>query len=248
MMIDIFRLSMAPLLTVWLPIALYTALVSAEKPHETSAQLAAAAVDNSLFAKYTLILLAALVVCLGIYQIVLHSVRYIRALTCLNNDTQRYFKDPNELYANFKQHLLYAPLFRKRHGREMRIGPMSFGILPTRFQSLALAGIVTMNVVFCTYSIEWHGEQSAMLVHLRNRTGTLAMINMIPLVILAGRNNPLIWLLGIPFDVFNLVHRWFGRIVMVQAVLHSLAFTINLINKGKQKMSSHWMILLLTLF
>ena len=225
---------MAPLLFVWLPIAIHIVLVAAEKPHETPAQLAAAAVDNDLFSKYTLILLAALVVCLGIYRVVLHSVRYIRTLTCLNNDTQRYFKDPNELYANFKQYLLYAPLFRKRHGREMRIGPMSFGILPTRFQSLALAGIVTMNVVFCTYSIEWHGEKSAMLVHLRNRTGTLAMINMIPLVILAGRNNPLIWLLGIPFDVFNLVHRWFGRIVMVQAVLHSLAFTINVINKGKQ--------------
>ena len=233
MMMDFLRLGTAPL-PLWLPIALCTALVSAEKPHETPAQLAAAALDNDRFSKYTLILLAAIVACLGIYRTVLHSVRYIRALTCLNNDTQRYFMDPNELYANFKQHLLYAPLFRKRHGREMRVGPMSFGILPTRFQSLSLAGIVTMNVVFCTYGIEWHGEQSAMLVHLRNRTGTLAMINMIPLVILAGRNNPLIWLLGIPFDVFNLVHRWFGRIVMVQAVLHSLAHMINSINKGKQ--------------
>ena len=216
-----------------LAIAASTILVSAEKPHETPAQLAAAAFDNDLFTNYTLILLGGLIFAFGVYRVVLHSVRYIRTLTCLNNDTQQYFKDPNEIYATFKQHLLYAPLFGKRHGRELRVGPMSFGIFPTRFQSLALAGIITMNVVFCTYGIEWNGPTSAMLEHLRNRTGELSVVNMIPLVILAGRNNPLIWLLDIPFDVYNLVHRWFGRIVMVQAVLHSLAFSINLINKGK---------------
>lgn len=228
-----FYLNMAFSSTIWLDIVLCATLVSAQDSQETPAQLAAAAFDNSIFSKYILILLAGLVVALGIYRIVLHSVRYIRTLTCLNNDTQHYFKDPNEIYAIFKQNLLYAPLFRKRHGREIRIGPMNFGILPTRFQSLVLAGIITMNIVFCTYGIEWQGKRSAVLEHLRNRTGTLSIVNMIPLVVLAGRNNPLIWLLGIPFDVFNLVHRWFGRIVMAQAVIHSLAYSINMVDQCK---------------
>lgn len=240
------HLNMAVPSTVWLDIVLCAALVSAHESHETPAQLAAAAFDNSLFSKYILILLAGLVVALAIYRIFVHSVRYIRTLTCLNNDTQQYFKDPNEIYAIFKQNLLYAPLFRKRHGREIRIGPINLGILPTRFQSLALAGIITMNVVFCTYGIEWQGKRSAVLEHLRNRTGTLSVVNMIPLVVLAGRNNPLIWLLGIPFDVFNLVHRWFGRIVMAQAVIHSLAFSIKVVDQCKPLIAPACKIQLLT--
>ena len=215
----------------WTAVSAFATLASAEKSE--FAIVKPSAFDNEPYVKYTIFLLAGLVVILGIYRIVLHSVRYIRTLTCLNNDTQQYFKDPNEIYATFKQHLLYAPLFGKRHAREIRIGPMDFGIIPTRIQSLALAGIIAMNVCFCTYGIEWHGERSAMLDHLRNRTGTLSVVNMIPLVVMGGRNNPLIGLLNIPFDVFNLMHRWFGRIVMVEAVVHSLAHTIKLVKKSK---------------
>ena len=45
----------------------------------------------------------------------------------------------------------------------------------------------------------------------------------IPLFLLAGRNNPLIPLLGISFDTYNLMHRWFGRIVILEAVAHTIA-------------------------
>jgi hypothetical protein len=48
----------------------------------------------------------------------------------------------------------------------------------------------------------------------------------IPLFLMAGRNNPLIGLLGISFDTFNLLHRWFGRIVAAEAVTHVLAFLV----------------------
>lgn len=40
---------------------------------------------------------------------------------------------------------------------------------------------------------------------------------------MSGRNNPLIPLLGMPFDTFNLLHRWFGRIVIVEGVAHTIA-------------------------
>lgn len=208
-------------------------MVAAEAHGQSPAQLAAAAFDNELFAHYLLILLAGIVVALGIYHVVIHSVQYVRTLTCLNNDTQRYFKEPNYAFGNLKQHLIYAPLFRKRHNRELRISVLNVGVLPTRFQSLLLTAIITMNIIFCVYKIEWNGNQSALLNHLRNRTGTLAMVNMVPLVIMAGRNNPLISLLNISFDNFNLVHRLFGRIVVAETVAHTLAFTTMMVNKGK---------------
>ena len=52
----------------------------------------------------------------------------------------------------------------------------------------------------------------------------MAVMNMIPLFLLAGRNNPVIKLTGISFDTMNLVHRWFGRIVILEALAHTICW------------------------
>ncbi|KAI4113921.1 MAG: hypothetical protein LQ345_005196 [Seirophora villosa] len=204
-----------------------------EHNDETSEQKTGYTIDNSRFARYILTTLAAVVFCLAVYRVVIQSIRYIRTLTCLNNDTQKYFKMPNLAFGAVKQHLLYAPLFRRRHNREIHLAWFHLGYIPTRFQSLFLAAIIGMNVTLSVWNIEWNGTRAAALGHLRNRTGTLSVVNMIPLVILAGRNNPLISLLNISYDNFNLVHRWFGRIVVLQALAHTLAEVINIVDKGK---------------
>lgn len=50
---------------------------------------------------------------------------------------------------------------------------------------------------------------------------------------MAGRNNPLIIWLNVSFDTFNLIHRWLGRIVILEAITHTLAFWIgSASNKG----------------
>jgi hypothetical protein len=51
--------------------------------------------------------------------------------------------------------------------------------------------------------------------------GTIAVVNLIPLIVLSGRYNPLSRLLSINFDNFNVIHRWLGRIVMLEAVAHA---------------------------
>jgi hypothetical protein len=46
----------------------------------------------------------------------------------------------------------------------------------------------------------------------------------VPLFIMAGRNNPLISWLNLSFDSFNLLHRWFGRIVVLETIAHTVAW------------------------
>ena len=200
--------------------------------HDSPAVAAAIVLNNMLFSYYILAVLGAIVISIFIYRIVLRSVRYIRTLACLNNENQRYFKSPNPTYSWMKRHLLDAPLFRRRHQRQLRIGPVEMGILPTRFQSLLLVGIIAMTVVLCAYGIEWNGDSSTKLKHLRNRSGTLALVNMIPLVLMAGRNNPLIRLLDVSYNTFNLMHRWFGRIVVALAVTHGTVEIISMVSIG----------------
>ena len=216
-------------------IAALLPLVSAKPPYASPEQLAMEAKDNVLYSRYILTILAAVVVAVTAYNVISQSLRYIRTLACLNNEKQRYFRMSSAKIAWFKQHLLYAPLLGRRHKKEIRIGPLGFGILPSRPQSILLAGLITMNVVLCVHGIEWKGRSDIMLNHLRNRSGTLSVVNMIPLVLMAGRNNPLIGLLNLPFDTFNLFHRWFGRIVVIEALVHTVAFTTKLVQRAGWK-------------
>lgn len=179
-----------------------------------------------------LIVLGGVVVALSLCRLALCSVHYIRTLACLNESKQQYFQRPPPMWARIKQHLLYAPLFRSRHSREFRLFKMNLGILPTRFQSLFLVGVIAMNILYCVYQIPWHGTHQEMLGQLRNRTGILSLVNMIPLVLLAGRNNPLIVALNISFDTFNLFHRSLGRIATIEAVVHSIAHIMKLVDGG----------------
>ncbi|KAL1839028.1 hypothetical protein VTJ49DRAFT_1928 [Mycothermus thermophilus] len=185
-------------------------------------------VVNEMLSHHLLLVLGVIAVMLLSYRLAMLAVRYVRTVVCLNNDTQRYFAIPNEAHAWFKRNIQYAPILRKRHNREFQLSSaLNMGTLPTRLQLVFLLGYLAANVAFCVITIDWSGPLRQVAALVRNRTGYLAVVNMIPLFIMAGRNNPLITLLGMSFDTFNLLHRWLGRIVMLEAVAHTLAFLIS---------------------
>ncbi|KXL50146.1 hypothetical protein M433DRAFT_157048 [Acidomyces richmondensis BFW] len=189
--------------------------------------LSPADLENIRITTYTAITWAAIVGVLLVHRWSLSLFRHIRTLANLNHGTsadgrQRFFSLPAKNYAKVKKYLLLAPLFRKRHNREFKLSTaVNVGTLPSRLQTLFLVGYFALNVVFCVISINWH-DTKTFYDDGRNRTGVLSVLNMIPLFLLAGRNNPLIWLLGISFDTYNLVHRWIGRIVVLEAVAHTI--------------------------
>jgi hypothetical protein len=205
---------------------------SDEKVVRTPEQVA----ENIQFATYALLSLASLVCAIAVYRVVLSGVRYLRTVTSFNNSTQNYFRVPNPWFSSAKEYILYAPLFRYRHMQELQLFQRwSMGVLPTRFQTLFLVGLIGMNVGLCVAGIEWtQAGTQVMSIHLRNRTGTLAVVNLIPLVIMAGRNNPLIKVLNVSFDTFNMAHRWFGRIMVAEAVAHTVAWAVQKVNTGNK--------------
>ncbi|KAF2680286.1 hypothetical protein K458DRAFT_311993 [Lentithecium fluviatile CBS 122367] len=160
-----------------------------------------------------------------LYQLVFHLIRYIRTVVCLNNDTQRYFSTPHVLFANFRKHCLDAPLFKTRHHREFKLSSaINIGTLPSRLQTFMLVGYFGTNVGLAVWKVDFGKDYSVVAGEIRNRTGVMAVINMIPLFLLAGRNNPIIKLTQISFDTMNLIHRWFGRIVVLEALTHTFAW------------------------
>jgi hypothetical protein len=178
----------------------------------------------------------AMIVCLFAYTISLHFIRYVRTVSCLNNDSQRFFARPTYWYGNTKRYLLDAPLFRQRHHREFKLSAaINMGTLPSRLQTLAIVSYVAVGMFVVLWDIAWNKPKAKILSQLTQRTGYMAIINMIPLFLLAGRNNPLIVLTGITFDTYNLIHRWLGRIVVSTAVVHGTCWMVNKVNKGQHK-------------
>ncbi|KAJ4377151.1 hypothetical protein N0V86_006592 [Didymella sp. IMI 355093] len=125
-----------------------------------------------------------------------------------------------------KRHFLYAPLVGDRHSRELRVTPsVSAGTLPTRPQFLVILVYIASNIAYCLAVPE--EETAQRFAELRGRCGALAVFNLIITVLFALRNNPLIWILGVSYDTFNLFHRWAARLVILESIAHVFAFMYN---------------------
>jgi ferric-chelate reductase len=133
----------------------------------------------------------------------------------------------SSLWVRIKSRLLYAPLLGKRHNREIQLSSaMNMGTLPSRFHLLLIFGYIVSQTVYCL-DLNYQNETPAIIAELRGRSGTLATLNMVPLVAFATRNNPLIPLLRISFDSYNLFHRWLGRIAAIESIIHMAAWAVN---------------------
>ncbi|KAL2829338.1 FAD-binding domain-containing protein [Aspergillus pseudoustus] len=150
---------------------------------------------------------------------------YLRQVACPTNDRQQFFVPASKWIAAARVHFLYAPLLRTRHHCELRLSrAINMGTLPSRSQSCVVLGILAMNVALCTVNVPYHTDLAPAVV--RRRAGTMATMNLIPVVLMAGRNNPLICFLRISYDTFNLLHRWLARIVVLECFAHVFAWCI----------------------
>ncbi|EZF32449.1 hypothetical protein H101_03958 [Trichophyton interdigitale H6] len=162
-----------------------------------------------------------------IWSAVIRMSAHIRRLTSLSNDTQRYFITAHNFWAWMKRHVMYAPLLWKRHNREYRLSAaLNMGTLPTRFHTVLLLMVVGSNAYLCLHKLPFSSPEKEFLPSIRKRTGTMATVNLIPLVLMAGRNNPLIKLLDVSFDTWNLLHRWLGRIVVLESLAHTICWMV----------------------
>ncbi|KAJ9609021.1 hypothetical protein H2200_006792 [Cladophialophora chaetospira] len=153
---------------------------------------------------------------------------HLRHLASLSGTgSLRYYSSSSPALSLLKSNLLYAPLLFYRKAREIKFSQhVDFGKLPTRFQALCVLLVTITNLFACTWNIPWSDSELQVLPILRNRTGTLAVVNFIPIMVMATVKNPLISLLNINYDTFNLIHRWFGRISALEGVTHALCWLI----------------------
>jgi hypothetical protein len=137
---------------------------------------------------------------------------------------QTQLSQTNGFNAALKKHFLYAPLWGNRHSREFRFLRLHMGSLPLRLEMICLLIYLSLNVAFVVVKVDWWlSDYSTKMFQLKYAAGHLAVMNTPGLVLAGGQNNPLVELLGISFDAFNFMHRWVGRVIAANAVIHMSA-------------------------
>lgn len=174
-----------------------------------------------------LFVVAGLVVVLYLWRSAVRIKHHRRSKLAMQVDDQSELSWTSSVNASLKKHVLYAPLFSKRHSREFRFLRLHMGSVPLRLEVILLLIYLALNIAFVVVVVDWWSGFSKKMFQLKYAAGHLAVMNTPGLVLSAGRNNPLIPLLGISFDTFNFMHRWVGRVIAANAVIHMGAVLAN---------------------
>ncbi|KAL9593285.1 MAG: hypothetical protein Q9219_007618 [cf. Caloplaca sp. 3 TL-2023] len=181
--------------------------------------------DVTTYLLWSSIIAVCLVVIVG--RLLQGGISHLRHLFNLRTDPvqQVYWaRNGTVLWPWLKKNLIYAPLIKKRHNRNIQMGRLDMGTIPSRFHTTLLTFYILSNIVYCCFLNYKSCNKAAIMAELRGRTGHLAFVNMMPLMVFAGRNNALISLLRVSFDTFNIFHRWISRLVVVESVVHTIAW------------------------
>lgn len=117
--------------------------------------------------------------------------------------------------------------------------PYGWCTIPPRIQSATILIFVIINFLLCTCSYQltdgnlyWPEKSAQLLRYASDRTGIISLANF-PLVWLFGmRNDILLWLTGWGYGTYNAFHRWVARVATLQAVVHSLGYTLMIVESG----------------
>ena len=219
-----------------IPLALFATAAAAAAPGgnqqnaETEAYLAR--LNKNLSENYAWSLLA-FAACIFLYRSTVRLYAHMRHLASLTATSQKYFALGDQRVNWIKDHILYAPTFHHKRATEIQFHRfLNFGSIPTRFQTIFILAVIVVNVFACCWEVPWHDERLQVLPIVRNRTGTLSVANLVPILLMATIKNPLIDILDISYDTFNMMHRWLGRLSILQAVAHTVCYTIAKVEKG----------------
>lgn len=141
---------------------------------------------------------------------------------------------------NVARALLELPPLLKTHTVRSTLG----GFVPTRFEVSCLSVYFVLHtyLLFAGYDIDENGTfasvRSQYLRALAVRSGILAFWQFPLLMALGTRSNILELLAGMKFSTVIVFHKWISRIMVFDAVIHSVAFEISVRLAGKHAKES----------
>ncbi|CAI6336734.1 unnamed protein product [Periconia digitata] len=189
---------------------------------------------NYLWVDVFLTMLGAIGLILLIMRVTHMLWNHMRHLTAMGHPEKQLYWAENRsaIWPWIYRHIMMAPLHKLKHNAGFQISAaIDNGTLPGRLHFIMLVIYGALNIAWCL-ALPWKESGESIVAALRGRTGTLAALNLIPTILFALRSNPLISLLQVSYDDFNLFHRWGGRITIVEALIHTACWLHNTVHGG----------------
>ncbi|KLJ05523.1 hypothetical protein EMPG_10998 [Blastomyces silverae] len=181
------------------------------------------------------------------WGVVLLSGILNRLFTHLSGVQRRGIKYDAEGHASnigFRNSPLFSPLRWLRHWvRAYFIIPTAFGThhqrlfywcsIPTRIEAIVIVLFYILSLVLTCVghdvfrgNLFWDDIFTQIFRYVSDRTGIMSYANLCLLWLFGSRNNPFLWATGWSFATFNLFHRAIARVATIQAIVHSVGYTV----------------------
>ncbi|CAI4036654.1 hypothetical protein SMKI_15G5050 [Saccharomyces mikatae IFO 1815] len=124
------------------------------------------------------------------------------------------------------------PTLAGKHASDFSYLKVFTGYLPTRFEGVIIIGYLVLHTVFLAYGYEYDPYNIIFKSHkvqvsrfVGDRSGVLSFAHFPLIVLFAGRNNFLEYISGLKYTSFIMFHKWLGRIMFLDAMIHGAAYT-----------------------
>ncbi|EHN00422.1 Fre4p [Saccharomyces cerevisiae x Saccharomyces kudriavzevii VIN7] len=133
---------------------------------------------------------------------------------------------------NYVRGYATLPTLWKKHAEPFSYIKVITGYLPTRFETLVILGHLILHTIFMSYRYQYDPYHIIFAAHraevahfVAYRSGILSFAHLPLIVLFAGRNNFLQFISGLKHTSFIVFHKWLGRIMFLDAVIHAAGFT-----------------------
>lgn len=127
------------------------------------------------------------------------------------------------VWLSFVKHIYLPAMFGETHTGSTTlhdsIPPVS---LPLRGQAICMFVYFALNIILGMLAYTSWIRPYYTPIFAAKQWGFFAVLNSLFLVLHAGRASPLLWLTNMSFSTAMFVHRWLGRLIVLESSIHSV--------------------------
>ncbi|QLG71535.1 hypothetical protein HG535_0B05780 [Zygotorulaspora mrakii] len=136
-------------------------------------------------------------------------------------------------FINLVRGYLVLPTLFGKHASHLETNWLCTGLIPTTFESLMILGytLISATTLAVKYQLDpfnflFPSKWLQFIRLLADRSGIIAIIQ-VPLIILfSTRNNIVECLTGFKYTTMIMLHKWIGRVMILEACIHSIAYAL----------------------
>ncbi|CCE61692.1 hypothetical protein TPHA_0B00200 [Tetrapisispora phaffii CBS 4417] len=159
-------------------------------------------------------------------------ITLISIINFLNFNAFKLLFHKYKLINKFRGRFIIPTLFHK-HADYFTFNRYITGLLPTSCEAMMLCGYLILHLIvlfisyeFDPYNIIFKSRGIQVARYFADRTGILAFAHFPLIILFSVRNNLFMHLTGFTYSTFVTLHKWIGRMMILDAMLHGISYSV----------------------